>query len=901
MGRRTSAHVVCVFLLLIPVLTAIQSSATETVGSVVFSSEGISLNPSEPEEGGSVTFTLNLQNNDSIPAENVVVEFHKSTYVSGEPDLSEFISSIPANQFSSVDFTWSNLQYGTQVLFVKVSHAGESAIISKSFEVGGLPNLRFSHFELVPTSDIHQGDSVSIEMQIENAGNADSTESSLALTFPGTTASDITVPALVMGGKWWYNTTGTAPATGSYDVSAYLNSDSADNVIESSMADNEANRTLVVVELPDYSHSVGPVVMATPESLNGPWTVSGTIARDGGSGQSSLELQISILNGVALEIVTLEFDDSDTMAEYSFIVEVGDLTNSNAGDTTLEIEIDPAPKTTQQSNTFNDASQAIVTIYEEPNVRVISASASPPSVGPGESVTFSVSLQNTGVIPVNGVLSATFDGNELLSQPVVIPASTTSVQGQAVVTFSAPASSGESRDIPFTATWTKDSNSFDIITEDNTATGYVAFNSDLKLRLLQTTENWSPGLPLHPGYTYVYSISVKADQSSGSETFVCKDTSRNKEFDRQTLTFDAEGDEELLSCNINIDEGIRGKIELTITALDGSTSTYSRNWNIQDTSSETSAEENESSTVMLLIVGGVLATIALIAAVILTRRGRAYDERETWALCPACEGEIEGNENICPHCDFNLDKALSKFHDCTFCNANIPSMLEHCPYCGSEQDVETHFERRERKYIPLVEEPETVDDTESEEDSDEIVRGSESFEEQVSEMGFDEEQWEGEWDSKLDEAESYFDTQEAERIAAEEAELETTDTDDSVGETELGQVMDEMPEHDLDAFLGDVKSRRHISDEDVELSASDAHYREKLFEMTGEEGVLPGESVNVDSIVDNTVVGNELRSVSSDFTVGEDTPESVSETPSESDSSEDAPKRRGVRRRKKEE
>ena len=170
-------------------------------------------------------------------------------------------------------------------------------------------------------------------------------------------------------------------------------------------------------------------------------------------------------------------------------------------------------------------------------------------------------------------------------------------------------------------------------------------------------------------------------------------------------------------------------------------------------------------------------------------------------------------------------------------------------------------------------------------------------------MGFDEEQWEGEWDSKLDEAESYFDTQESARIASEEVGLEEVDADDSVGETELAQVMDDMPSHDLDAFLGDVKSRRHLSDEEVELSASDAHYREKLFEMTGEEGVLPGESVNVDSIVDNTVVGNELRSVSSDFTVGDDTSKPVSETPPESDSDsvEDTPKRRGVRRRKKEE
>ncbi|MEE3082832.1 MAG: CARDB domain-containing protein, partial [Candidatus Thermoplasmatota archaeon] len=854
MGRRSSAHVVCVFLLLIPVLTALQSSASETVGTVIFSSEGISLSPSEPEEGGSVTFTVNLQNNASIEANNVEVEFHKSTYVNGEPELFEFISSIPANDFASVDFTWSNLQYGTQVLFVKVSHAGESEIISKSFDVSGLPNLRFSHFALTPSSGAHQGDTITVETQIENAGNADSTESSMALSFPGTSASDITVPGLTVGSTWWFNTTGTAPATGTYDVSAYLNSDSADNVIESSMVDNEANETLTVVELPDYSHSVGPLADATPGSLNGPWTVSGTIERTGGSGQSTVPLQLSILNGIALEIISLDFNDADVMAEYQFDIEVGDLTNSNPGDTALEIEIDPS-KNTQQSNTFNDVEQTIITIHEEPNVRIISVSSNPPSVGPGESVTLSVNLQNSGVIPVNGVLSVSFDGSELTPKTVIIPASSSSVQGQSIVTFNAPASGGDSRNIPFTATWTKDSNSYDRLTDDNTASGFVVLNSDLKLRFLETTEDWNPGLPLHPGYEYVYSITVKADQSSGSETFVCKDTSRNTVFDQKTLIFDEEGDEKLLSCNIDIDEGIRGKIELTITASGGSTSPHSKNWNVEESNSESSAEENKSQTAMLLIIGGLLATAALVAAVILTRRGRANAERETWDICPACEGEIEGNEDTCPHCDLDLDKALSKFHDCSFCNANIPSISMHCPYCGSEQDVETHYERRERKYKPLPEEIESVVETEPEEDFDEIVRGSESFEDQVSEMGFDEEQWEGEWDSKLDEAETYFDEQEAAKVAAEEEEMEAIEADDSVGETELSQVMDDLPSHDLDAFLGDVKSRRHVADEDVELSASDANYREQLFEMTGEDGVLPGESVNVEAMVDNTVVG----------------------------------------------
>jgi hypothetical protein len=111
-----------------------------------------------------------------------------------------------------------------------------------------------------------------------------------------------------------------------------------------------------------------------------------------------------------------------------------------------------------------------------------------------------------------------------------------------------------------------------------------------------------------------------------------------------------------------------------------------------------------------------------------------------------------------------------------------------------------------------------------------------------------------------------------------------------------------MPRRDLDSFLGDVESRRHLADADVELTASDANYREQIFELTGEDGVLPGEQVNVDSMVDNTVVGNEVRSASSDFTIPDETePVTKIEPESESDDDKSTPKRRGIRRRKKDE
>lgn len=149
----------------------------------------------------------------------------------------------------------------------------------------------------------------------------------------------------------------------------------------------------------------------------------------------------------------------------------------------------------------------------------------------------------------------------------------------------------------------------------------------------------------------------------------------------------------------------------------------------------------------------------------------------------------------------------------------------------------------------------------------------------------------------------FEDAEEVARLAVEAAAIsEEIESDDSVTSTELSEAMDEMPRHDLDSFLGDVESRRHLSDAEVELTASDASYREEIFELTGEEGVLPGEQVNVDAMIDNTVVGNEVRSASSDFTLP-DEPDPVTKIEPESESSEEdgTSKRRGIRRRKKEE
>ena len=410
------------------------------------------MSPSTAVEGGDVTFTLSLQNVASTIAEDVVVEFHKNTFQMGNP-ASLHIVDVDASSFEDVDFVWSNLAWGDgeQTLVIRVNHNDDPKIISQDFDVEGLANLRFSYFEISPATGAHEGEPVQIQIEVENAGHDDAPASHLELTVAGS-ANLLSVSPLQAGDSVWMNQTATAPAAGTYEVFGVVNADSGDNIVESTTGDNTESRSLVVDTLPDYRHADGPTVVADP-GLTGPWTVSGTIARDGGTGTTNAPLEIRIQNGITLEVVNLQFTDSDSFAEYSVSITSGDLTETTPGDIYLDLEIDPS-ESVAQSNSFNNLASTSLTIYQEPNVVVTGASPQSPTTVPGSMVTFTVTLQNVGMVETKGVLSATFDGQALTPQNITLLSSNTGNEGQHSATFSAFAE-GLTRDMPYEATCTK--------------------------------------------------------------------------------------------------------------------------------------------------------------------------------------------------------------------------------------------------------------------------------------------------------------------------------------------------------------------------------------------------------------------------------------------------------------
>ena len=263
------------------------------------------------------------------------------------------------------------------------------------------------------------------------------------------------------------------------------------------------------------------------------------------------------------------------------------------------------------------------------------------------------------------------------------------------------------------------------------------------------------------------------------------------------------------------------------------TNTYIRKLTtISTTNNDADGEQSGMGTAALIGIGVAILIAIFAAAIWLTRETDEEVERDIFDYCPACDGELEGDENRCPHCSFNLSKARKQFHACHACGESVPDLMDNCPYCGTEQDVASFFERRERR----TKKPVVVQEIAlPEDDDDTIVSGTENFAETVKEFGYDEEQLEDDWDENFATAEAQIaeieqmyeeelDTEGLTPEEIEELESQVTTRLKSLKEMSDGSV-------NLDDMLAAKGELIAHKDDDSELSASDAEIRLSLIHI----------------------------------------------------------------------
>ena len=827
--------------------------------------------------GDSVTFYLTLTNTQQSEANNVGYAFYKNQY-SSENKFVENVIDIQGDSSQTVEATWDGLLESDDKIWITFEYprnSGNEVSFFVEFEVTGLPNLRVIQTELTPSTMIHSGDTVQISNLVKNTGSQPAGISQLEVNLPGNLANQyLETKSLNASEETWVNTTFTAPQTGSYTI--YVTPDFNDDVLEASEQGKSVDVNLLVEPRMDLYHIGDISVSPSSGSYEGPWTVDGIIGRTGESGSTDVTMWLEIVHDdgmIASQPFTVTLVGSETSQQsWSTSFDDGLVGTLDPGSYQVTAVIDPfLDGAFTQEDTSNDRISTSFIILEEPDVLVDSiALPSSSVVKAGEKVTWGVSVTNLGGEAVTGNLIYTFEG--VTSTSILISLNA----GESYYWTAELNTAAGSHTAEFTAEWTPSTDSADRDLSNNIATNTIAVESGLvlnwagsSLRILDD-EGSAVSLPLDEGEQYTFAINLTS-QELGSLTIDCFDSTINSLITTIPVNVTSIGQKVSIECQF-----IASSPSTTIQLVPSDpsvTNTYTRKLTtISTVSNDVEGEQSGMGTAALIGIAVAILIGIFVAAIWLTRESEEEVERDIYEYCPACDGEIEGDEKHCPHCGFNLAKARKQFHPCHECGESVPDLMDNCPYCGAIQDVSSFFERREKRERKVVPKQEIAL---PEEDEDAIVSGTENFAETVKEFGYDEDQLEDDWDDNIASAEAEI--AEIEQMYEEEFDTEGL-TPEEIEELEsqvttklktLKEMSDGM--QDLDEMLAAKGELKAHKDDESELSASDAEIRGRLYEITGEDGVMPGDEVHIGmGLSDSSIAGNEIEEISSDFTVDDD-------------------------------
>lgn len=891
--------VVILTLLLVSVLP-LSAQAGES-GGVQSSAVQMSLNPSNPLMGGSVDVEVMLYNSQQTDAFSVEVAFYKEN-ISPDNRLLFDQVTIPAESWYTASTTWSGLTEGVHKIWFEFSAGGDVQVrFNKEFTVAGLANLRIDSVTIDTSTPVYAGDSVALSTHVLNSGTVDAPASKLLVQVPQSPDVLLDTPALTAGSSAWVNTTITAPSSGVHSVQV---TPDAENVIEEASEMNKLTAVdLTVATRMDLSFKDGLTITTAEGALEGPWTVEGTMVRTNGTGPLDVPVWVQLPNPSGGLITSQPFTVSFSGVGYSEQPFTTQLTSStlsslSEGDHIVTAKINPFNEANlQQERTDNDEASGVLTIYPIPDVYV-DANALPtvPSVQSGEDIEWRVTMENTGDIGVSGNIQYEFDGVQGQSPPILLDA------GEAFTWTVSLSTALGAHTAEFEGQWVAAPGSWDANKQNSIATGSVMVESKLKLNWeyatfdLRDAENNTAELPLTDGEAYTLTIGLTS-QETGSANYTCQDSS-NTVLSSMEVDIVNRGDRASLSCTF---AATASMTTVRLIPEDASiSSTLSRSFATLATNADGDGAGSSSETGTVALFGAIAVALigALVAAVVLTREREEEVERDIFEYCPACDGELEGTEDRCPHCSFNLKKARNQFHACHACGETVPDLMENCPYCGAQQDVSSFFERRERREPRQAVKEEVAL---PEEDENEIVTGTQNFADAVKEFGFDEEHLEEEWDTNIEaaeaEVEAAYDRRYADEIAMEDmTEEELEAYKEQVTTTLSARRSDDV--QDLDSILSEKGELKSLAEETGELSASDAAIREQLFEITGEDGVLPGEKVNIGmSLTDSSFAGNEVSEATANFSFDEKEEKPPATAKAKADGDAPAKARKAVRRR----
>ncbi len=903
-GRATGLVVLLLMTLVVPSPAAAESSgAIEASAATVTIGDG-----SDVYAGDAVTITITFVNTQVSAA----TEVNWFVYKDGLNNVLDggVVSLIEGGSSVDVQVTWNSVTEGEHRVYVKFNQGGDAdAIFNKAFTVNGLPDLRVAEAEVGPTNGLFSGDQATLSVRVLNAGSESAVASLLGLQLGSVTLPSEAVPALAAGESTWVNTTFTAPETGDHtlrvtpDVEA-----SVREANEGSFLDVE----FTVAPRMDVRHTGTLSIDVDEGALNGPWTVSGSIERVAGTGRDTVPMRLEIIDDQGHLVPMAPFEVALEGAGYATATWERTITSSEVSTLARGVPhnvvavIDPfGTASFIQEDTSNDRSGAVqLDLQPIPDVYLdLNAIPESPSVNSGDRVNWSVFMINTGTITVRGTLEVTFDGLSYDDRIVLDGGESRTWYPNPHLPTTVGAHTAQ-----FEARFKADAGSWDADPSNSVARGSVEVTAPLRLTwsastlVLSNAEGDLVEPPLQPGTTYVMSVNATS-QETGSVNYTCDDGAGNVFETIPIIVLERTVSASTLTCSF---VALQGQTTVRFIPSDADVSpTFARTWASLEVADDGPSDETRSMRGLFRWASlfALLLVVVLVTAWFITRARDEEVDRDIFEYCPSCDGELEGDEDTCPHCRFDLEQARKQFHECGACGESVPDLLDNCPYCGTEQDVSSYFERRQRVQREVPTKTLEALPDEEDEDPEEIVSGSEDFADAVKAFGYDEDDLDEDWDTNIESAEAEVEAAQ-QRLDAEDVDLseltpEQLEALENSVTTTLRSVAESFSEHDIDSIIaGKGKGKVHaLKDDDSELSASDAGIRERLYELTGEEGVLPGEEVKVGmSLTDGSLAGNEVGEATADFTFDEDDTAASSAADDELTPKRAAPRRRAPRR-----
>ena len=553
MGQKKFSSVITILMIVPLFLTVISTAQAASIAGVNFSNNSINISPENPIAGTPISIKLTL-NNSNTEVSEVDVYFYKNSYEAGKEWKIEHVTLSASDGINdsqaNVTVIWQDLNVDDDGIFIRVYDSisdSFSPSVFKSFSVQGLPDLMIENVEISPNTNLHENDLFYANVTVLNQGTETSGSNSVNLNIEGSGISEIIeIGELESDSSTTISFESLAPQTGVWTVQILV--DSNYEINELNDQNNNWIGNLIVTDIPDM-YFFGDLVVTTTEgssaSVNGPWTLSGTIfATEPNSiiQGTNIDVEVRLLdsNNNNNEIIlnkAIEWNSESNLQSFMLDFSESDISDFSIG--THEVSVIINSDFEQNGINSNDVITSNFELADSPNI-FVDIFGYQNNLTVNSNISFFVIVENSGAVSSSGTLSASWKGISYGPYELSIGPNENIVQEIQVETGS---TKGEQS---FNVIWQPDTNWMDSDNSDNSKQVTVNIQIPFLLNFDLYSVNITPNQPYIMGTEHKLQINVDSTDS-GSQIIECRD--KNDELiSSKTLTFSEQTKQDLFEC-----------------------------------------------------------------------------------------------------------------------------------------------------------------------------------------------------------------------------------------------------------------------------------------------------------------------------------------------------------------